>query len=323
MNDVANKADPRDNFVDLIDLKSSRVLLSPHITFVCGGEVDITKTTNHSIRNMFMNLSGRMPEKSQGFTLAENFKDWQDGYSSLSDFENDIAAISSTIVVILESAGSLTELGLFYANVKLRKKMVVIVHSEHHISESFIKFGVLSPLEQQKPEAVLVYEIDSQRVEDIEESEVNDIVEEIWEISSKADESASFDVDNRGHVIFLIFQIIDLFTILTSKEVSDYLSRLKVRVSARELTSALYILQKFKLLRKEKRSSQTFYFIPPDIADRVNLKFKSEEKLNGTRIRHDKRAIKVKILDHYESNKSSNAGFRGRLKLWQRQDSMQ
>lgn len=308
----------RDEFLELIDLDSSRVLLAPHITFVCGGPVDVTATTNHSIRNMFMNLSAKMPAKSEGFTLAENFKDWQSGYSSLSDFENAIAAISSVIVVILESAGSLAELGLFYANEKLRNKMVVIVHSEHHKAESFIKFGVLSPLEGDRSESVLVFEIDSADVESIEKSEVAEIVSEIWDISDKIDKSSSFDKSNHGHVIFLVFQIVDLFTILTSSEIGDYLSKLGVNLSKKQISSVLYILKKFQLIHGEKRSSQTFYFVPPDISDRVDFVFKPKISQTGISRRYDQRAIKLEVLAHYEANQKKNRSFKLRLNLWKR-----
>ena len=310
--------DPREGFLKLIDLESSRVLLAPHITFICGGPVDVKATTNHSIRNMFMNLSAKMPGKSEGFTLAENFKDWQDGYSNLSDFENDIAAISSLIVVILESAGSLAELGLFYANVKLRDKMIVIVHSDHHKSDSFIKFGLLKPLEIKNSDSVLVYEIDSSSVNNIDENEVREIINDVWSISDGIDKSLSFDRNNHGHRIFLIFQIIDLFTILTSGELEFFISILNIDISKKEITSALYILQKFKLVIGEKRSSQTFYFSPPEISDRVELTIRPEKSATGATRRYDPRAIKLEVLGHYEANQKTNPSFSRRLNLWKR-----
>lgn len=310
--------DPRDKFVDLIDLQKSRVLLAPHITFVCGGPVDIRVVKNHSIRNMFMNLSARMPDKSEGFTLAENFKDWQTGYSNLSEFENDIASLSSIIVIILESPGALAELGLFFANPKLREKMVVVVHSEHHKSESFIKFGLLSPLETSKTESVLVYEIDSGDVESIEEKEIEEILKDIWDIADGIDKTSAFDSHNHGHNIFLILQIVDLFTILTSGEIADYLKRLGIDLSKKQVHSALYILQKFQLLASEKRSSQTFYFVSPKISDRVALHFEKDLSDPDHPRRYDSRAIKLEILDFYEKQMVNNQSFNRRLNLWKR-----
>lgn len=309
------RSDPRDKFSGLIELADSRVLLAPHITFVCGGPVDVSATSNHSIRNMFMNLSAKMPDRSEGFTLAENFKDWQSGYSNLADFENDIAAISSVIVVILESAGSLTELGLFFANDALRQKMIVVVHSGHHIAESFIKFGILNPLEAQKDEAVLVYEIDSNDIDNVQESEVDDILQEVWGISEKIDKTSVFDPTNHGHNIFLTLQIIDLFTILTKSEIEKYLSDLGVNFTKKQIQSALYILTKFQLLKQEKRSSQTFYFVPQEISDRVDLAFKKDDDR-----RYDARAIKLEVLEYYRLESATNRSFRNRMNLWERHE---
>lgn len=315
---MTKNADPREKFVDLIELGTSRVLLAPHLTFVCGGPVDVRILANHSVRNMFMNTSARDPEKSKGFVLAENFKDWKDAYTNLSDFENDIAAISSLIVLILESAGSLAEFGLFYANHSLRKKMIAIVHSAHHEAESFIKFGLLNPMEDMRSDSVLVYDIDSRKVDDIKKSEVEEIVAEVHLLSDKIDKSTAFSVGDRGHIIFLIYQLVDLFTILTSAEISSYLERLGIKLEHKKLNSALYILQKFGLLHKRKRSSQFFYFSPPDVTDRVDLTFKKELQKDGREKRHDSRAVKIQVLEFYRNNKSANLSHSRRINLWEK-----
>lgn len=315
---MTKQVDPRSKFLKLIDLNRSRVLLAPHITFICGGPVDITATTNHSVRNMFMNASAEISDKSEGFVLAENFKDWQTGYSNLSDFENDIASLSSIIVIILESPGSLAELGLFYANEKLRQKMIVVVHREHHQSESFIKFGLLDPLEAIKDEAVLVYEIDSADVDQIKMEEVQDIVKEVLQISDGIDDSSHFDRENLGHVIFLIFQIVDLFSILTAGELRNYLKEMNIDLPQKRISSALYILEKFRLIIGEKRSSQTFFFIPPEISDRVDFVFTLDDTDPENVRRYDARAIKLEVFGHYETRRKENPSFNNRLKILDR-----
>jgi hypothetical protein len=314
--------DPRKRFVRLIDLSGSRVLLAPHITFICGGPVDISATSNHSIRNMFMNLSAGMSDKSEGFTLAENFKDWQSGYSNLADFENDIAALASVIVVILESPGALAELGLFFANPELRKKMVVVVHSGHHSSESFIKFGLLNPLETEREESVLVYEIDNKKIDDITQDEVKEIVEDVFAINEKIEKTSAFTVENHGHIVFLIFQIIYLFTIVTFSEIEDYISELDIKIKSKVLRSILYILRKFNLIEEGKRSSQVFYFVKPNISNRVDISFKRDMANPDTPRRYDTRAVKLEVLAYYEEVKKENRSFSQRITLWnQRTDS--
>ncbi|MFN3318013.1 MAG: retron St85 family effector protein [Allorhizobium sp.] len=311
--------DPRVKFCKLIDLQSSRVLLAPHITFICGGPVDIRVMNNHSIRNMFMNLSATMSDQSEGFVLAENFKDWQHGYSNLADFESDIASLSSNIVIILESPGALAELGLFFANQELRKKMVVVVHNSHHSSESFIKFGLLNPLEQLREEAVLVYKIDPEKIDEISKDDVREIVTDIIAINAGLDKTSAFDLDNRGHVVFLIFQIIDLFTILTLSDVEFFMEIMGVGQRRKDVISALYILKKFGLINEEKRSSQTFYFVKNDVSDRVSLHFIKDESVKDSPRRYDTRAVKLEVLSFYYQEKKENRGFAQRLRLWEQQ----
>lgn len=308
--------DPRMRFLRLIEISNCRVLLAPHITFICGGPVDISATSNHSIRNMFMNLSAGMSDKSEGFTLAENFKDWQTGYSNLADFENDIASLASVIVVILESPGALAELGLFFANPELRRKMVVVVHRAHHASESFIKFGLLSPLETERQESVLVYEIDNKKIDEIEKDEVKEIVDDVFSINEKLDKTSLFNLNNRGHLIFLIFQIIDLFSILTFAEIELYINTLGATMRKKEITSGLYILRKFNLIEEEKRSSQVFYFVQSTTSNRVELSFRKDESNPDNPRRYDARAVKLEVLAHYERATKENRSFSLRLKLW-------
>ena len=148
--------------------------------------------------------------------------------------------------------------------------------------------------------------------------EVAEIVSDIFDISDKIDKSSNFDKSNHGHIIFLIFQIIDLFTIVTSGEIIEYLSKLEIIQSKKQLSSSLYILEKFHLIRKEKRSSQTFYFVAPDISDRVDLVFRPKLSTSGSTRRYDKRAIKIEVLGHYEDNQKKNRGFKLRLDLWKR-----
>lgn len=308
--------DPRIKFARLIDLMTSRVLLAPHITFICGGKVDITVTSNHSIRNMFMNLSAAMSDKSEGFTLAENFKDWQSGYSNLADFENDIAALASVIVVILESPGALAELGLFFANPELRKKMVVVVHRDYHLSESFIKFGLLNPLETERETSVLVYQIDHEKIEDVSKDEVRDIIDEVFEINDKIEKTSAFKSGDQGHIIFLIFQIVNLFTILTLSEIEEYLDEMCIYIKRNRLSSCLYILKKFHLIEEEKRSSQVFYFTRSNVSNRVEISFKKDITNPNAPRRYDTRAVKLEVLAYYEEMKRDNRSFAQRLKLW-------
>lgn len=303
--------DPRNEFVKLVDLKNSKVQLEPRILFICGGPVDANQLTNHSIRNMFMNLSGALESVADGFVLAENFKDWERGYKSLSEFENDIAFISSLVVIILESEGALTEFGLFFANLRLREKLVVVLHNEFHKSESFIKFGLLNPMENNDQNSVRVYEIDHRKINDVKEDEVKDILDDVLEHCEEKNKTERFNIADRGHQIFLVFQIVDLFLALTKSEINAHLESLDVTLSKSELDSALYILRKFNLIGMEKKSSQYFYYVPTGLADRIDFSFFKKER------RYDSATIKIEVAEYYRSAAELEPGHRRRMKVIQ------
>ncbi|MCZ4074945.1 retron St85 family effector protein [Agrobacterium sp. LMR679] len=241
-------SDPRLKFIKYIDIDEARVLLEPRLLFICGGPVDVKSISNHSVRNMFMNSAGEELEDIEGFVLAENYKDWSTGYHNLSEFENDIAYISSLVVIFLESEGALAEFGLFFANERLRPKLVAVVHDEFHRADSFIKFGLLDPMEKDDEESVRVYSIDHRDINSVTKKEVKDILIDVTDHASRKIKSEKFDRKNRGHYIFLIFQIVDLFASLTKGEIVKFLDILQFSSLKKDIDSALYILKKFNLI---------------------------------------------------------------------------
>ncbi|SOB94431.1 retron St85 family effector protein [Thalassospira xiamenensis] len=304
-----SKDDPRVGLIKSIDVSRSRVLLEPHILFICGGPVDISKTCNHSVRNMFMNQSAKFGEKADGIVLAEKFKDWQSGYQSLSDFENDIAALSSLVVIFLESEGALAEFGLFFANSQIRKKLVVILHEEFHLSESFIKLGLISPMEQDNQESVRVYEIDHRKIEEVSKEEVQDIILDLMGYCDDINKTESMRFENRGHSFFAIFQIIDMFLALTKSEIIKFTKDIGFDFTQKEIDSALYILKNFNLINSTKKSSQYFYFANPDQPARVDWQFTGADK------RISLQSIKIEVSEYYRSCAIEDVAHKRRMKV--------
>jgi hypothetical protein len=294
----------------LINLSEARVQLEPHILFLCGGDVDVTKTTNHSIRNMFMNLSASAADKTGGFVLAENFKDWQVGYVSLSDFENDIAYLSSLVVIFLESEGALTEFGLFFANSLLRKKLVIVIHDEFHKSESFIKFGLLGPLEINDQKSVRVYDIDHRKIESVKKQEVQDVLDDLIEHVESKDKTEKFDINNRGHQMFLTYQLIDLFGAVTKPEINQYVDFLGLKISSKNMDSIIYILMKFNMIAVTKKSSQYFYHVASPVFERLDFPW---DRSGGRR--YDYLSAKIALMEFYQHSQKESRTDKRRLQV--------
>lgn len=298
-------SDPRDEIAAKISLDNCRIRSRPHYVFVCGGKVDVTSMANVSVRNMMMNQAAGKEDVE--FVLAESYKDWFDGYDDLAEFENDIAGLSSVVAVILESAGSLAELGLFYANEHIRGKLFAVLHRDFYYQDSFIKHGLLNPLEGLDQRFVLPLDLNPDNADLIEVREIDEIVHEVSSYIDTLPESEAFHIENHGHILFLIFQIIHLFMALTITEISTLVQKSGVTLSDKRLKAGLYILQRFGLVGMEKRVSQKFYFAKIDAPIRVDIR----AKRGAPPI--DLMAAKITVSQHYKRQSGLNRRERNRL----------
>lgn len=62
-------------------------------------------------------------------------------YPDLITFEEDIAKIAAIVLVISESAGALAELGAFASTPDIRRALRILISEEHHLEESFVRYG--------------------------------------------------------------------------------------------------------------------------------------------------------------------------------------
>jgi len=254
---------------------------------------------------MFMNILGKSEFETlvPSIKLAEDFKNWHIGYKNLSEFENDIASLSSYIVIILESAGSLTELGLFYANNDLKSKLVVIVREEHYDSDSFINLGLIQPLKKVSNDSVFVYKLATKDIEKITVSEVKEIVDDVHDLVKSVVKTSKFNKTDRGHVLYLIFQLIDLLHALKKTEIEEILSLLEV--SSADLDSGLYILQKLGFIRCVRKSNIDFYITQIDATDRVSFGYTPQVNSDGKKIYSKDDEIKIEYMAFITGEKST------------------
>lgn len=110
--------------------------------FFCGGSAG-------SLRHYLLNDRKIGERLKGGILLAEKANElYRDSeYEDLISFEEDIAQISSLVLLIAESAGSLAELGAFASIEAIRDRLAVIIQTEYEGAESFVRFG---PIERIK-----------------------------------------------------------------------------------------------------------------------------------------------------------------------------
>lgn len=261
-----HRADKRLDHVSKVVLTTTKVRLDPPVVFMCGGNADVRVDPPRSTRGAFLKYLARNdPAMLENIRLAEDFKDWNHGaaYHDLMIFEDDIAHIASLIVIFLESAGSLAELGVFARNKRINNKILVFVSDDHFNQDSFIRYGPLDHLIKIKETSVCAYPL------------VDGVINNFADVKSDIDLALSggraevgFDVSNEGHVAFYIYQVISIFKALLLTEVEEYVGRHFVGYKREKIKRLLFLLLKFDYIVQVKRGHSDFY-CPNKLNERV------------------------------------------------------
>lgn len=260
--------DKRTDSLAQISLENSRVVLTQPILFLCGGLVDVKSPVPLSARGALVDhLHSVGCHLAESITLAEDFKDWihDSIYRDLLTFESDIAHISSLIIIVLESAGALAELGLFVKSKALRNKILVFVRQDHYEQNSFIRLGPLRHLEGIKETSVCAYPWDDNNLKASLAPSLKEMRDDILSAIADQDKSEAFNKDNEGHLSFVVYELIKTFRALKVSEIETYIHKLGLNIAREKLKRLLFLLKKFSLIDHSKRGHTDYYFAQTDI----------------------------------------------------------
>jgi len=127
---MTSSSDPRDSFLSSIKLPAVRVEpANAPIVLLCGGPNPPTTQESGEVINA-ASLRQAITQAQTPFELflPEEITRWQeDGiYPNLMEYEKDLAGICSLVVVVIESAGSIAELGAFSQLEEMSDRLYVI-----------------------------------------------------------------------------------------------------------------------------------------------------------------------------------------------------
>jgi hypothetical protein len=258
--------DPRDDVVIELALNSAWIRPFSGFIFICGGPVDVREQEPPSVRDALLRLASGTPGLANRIRLAEEFKEWAvDGhYKDLLTFEEHLAEFSDLIVLILESPGTLTELGLFSAMEAFREKLSVYISSVHFAQPSFIRLGPVKYLELASNKAEVFPWTREEAGRDVVDREWlrqsgNELLESLEERLQEARPETRFDSKRWLHKALLICNLVEMMSALTITEIASYIEIFDVDLSNDELRQALFILEKLDLISIVARSRQRFY----------------------------------------------------------------
>lgn len=263
--------------------------------FICGGPSGVDPFPQ-SLRDGLQRELVKHPLLDQLTRLAEHYKDWsrEGTYADLLDFEEHMAELSAVIVLILESPGSIAELGLFTAIEPFREKLLVVMESHHYAEPSFIRLGPIEYLEKTFKNTTECHRWrNSDRTLDypaIEEVQA-DLVASIQEKIRHPLPSRKFSPQSWRDCALLACELISIFSALTFKEIQSHLADFGAKKNDKQIHQLLYILIRLDFIYMEPKGTQRFY-ISRDVRSFVNLEFSAQD-FDLMRFRQD-------VLEHYE-----------------------
>lgn len=281
-----------------IDLDASSMKPYEGFIFLCGGEITDINQPVRSVRDGLFREMEAMSDLQPRIKVAESFKDWNydSHYRDLVEFERHLAELSSVIVLILESAGSIAELGLFAAINEFHHKLMVVVETTYYHHESFIRRGLVDYLEKSKKLETECFDWRSGgqgglAFDPVVASEtIKELAESVKERAAIGPSERRFARGNWLDRALLLCDLLGLYHAMTFTELVKAFETTKCQVPDEELRQMLFILEKVGFIKMEKRSSQRFYV---GLTDRqfLRLRFK-DGSIDANRIR-------MLRLEHY------------------------
>ncbi|MBU2773346.1 hypothetical protein HMI48_05320 [Acidithiobacillus ferrooxidans] len=290
--------DPRPTLLSAIDIEACKIELSnTPIVLLCGGPVHIKERPDDPTPAI-ASLRHAVTEANTSYEIfrPEEIESWLfDGmFRNLMNLEADLASICSLVVIILESAGSLAELGAFSQLPDLSKKIIAIRSSSFIDAPSFINLGILRHLAEHETSSVKSYPWDVEKPITISKEVVDDVIQDIQEGLNHLSKSSKLKLTNSSHVVVLICAIIELFSALKESEIHDYLVQVGVAITKDDLKRKIFLLKKFRLISNEVYGDATFFMRSKEPYHRLRMALK--EGANNDALR-----MTAQCLEYYNS----------------------
>lgn len=257
----------RDEFFDRIDLFASRLKPYQGFIFLCGGPTDVRSPQPVSIRDAIYRELVKNDAIEKRIRVAEHYKDWSHDsiYRDLVSFERHLAELSSVIVLVLESPGSIAELGLFSVIDEFQGKLLVFIETDEYQKSSFIKLGPVDYLEKTHGNPAECHrwmmEVDRRIIFDPKAAQdlQPDLAEAILVRAERSAPEHIFRPESWLDTALLICDFLNLCSALTLREMRGILDRLGHTKNETELKQFLFILERIGLILVEPKGDQRFF----------------------------------------------------------------
>ncbi|MBS7790659.1 retron St85 family effector protein [Roseococcus sp. SDR] len=212
-------------------MTSIRVYVPTKIFLVCGGPRLTENGTPSNWRDAFLRIAKfvdqpdidvQIPEDCSIFPPHGHYQDWL-------TFETDFAHLCEAILLFVESAGSIAELGAFSAIPPIAERLLVVIDYKYFNHDSFIRRGPVEYLRKMHGDHSVI-SLSKTDVGCLTEASFHDIdlnmlydaiIPNASIVLEKSRLKTTFDKSNIGHLILLMIGLIQHYGALKFDEISE------------------------------------------------------------------------------------------------------
>jgi hypothetical protein len=238
----------------------------PNLIFLCGGKTADAGSLRSARDYFYRHLKRKTVKIAQRVKLAEDVNACFRGgeFPDLLELENYLADLADIILLFVESAGSIAELGAFAASEVLRPKTLAVLNEYYGSDPSFISEGPVKTIKNANDQLVHYFDWDPKHLNTAATQKVLREMAEILTAFLVARDKANpqlekFDKANRGHKLLVVADLIGIAGVATTTDISNCLAELDCKVDQVELGRYLSLLANMSFIKQVRRSNQAFY----------------------------------------------------------------
>lgn len=238
-----------------IDLTKTKVKNGPQKVTVFGGKTSNTGSAP-SQRGIFLLSPGELVDC---LVVPENFKNWNHFgiYNDLLSFEEDVCSLVDTVLIFLESAGSIAEFSAFIKHREIAPKLLIIFNGEEE-EDSFIRLGLIRYLENRYPGTAPVI---TSRGPSLSRDESKFIIEEINRRRNLIPRLPIFNPTNTRHWLYLIIDFIDIMQVARISDIVGFLSSAGFTQKKKRVEQLLLALKNVGLINERAVLSERCFYL--------------------------------------------------------------
>ena len=255
------------------------------IIFLCGGPTAPSESRPQSIRDFFLRrIKDTEPALYERIFLAEKISTWaedmiQARYTpDLLTFESHVSGLSSAVSLIVESPGSIAELGSFCLLSGVQKRLMVVLQNDMANTKSFISLGPVSYLKRfsgPNRNSIHIYPWEIHKDRDTGclipnfnnlDEQADDFIRDLLDFENGLPKHHVWDSHNLGHLSLLISDLINLFHALKITEVVSFFKQIGlVDTNRNTIKSHVFLLEKMNLVVKQPYGATDYYISNTDV----------------------------------------------------------